>query len=150
MDYGSCGHKCYGNRTTIVRFMKSKTVRWLQGNREVTVRRPHGSCSYISLPYGRLKDAVRPPYDFLGTQDRLETVCPLTATVRWPCGVVATLRFLKKFNVKLKKTQGLRWPCGVLKTVRSPCGLYKKRKVAVRFRGLRSPYGRCKLYVTMA
>ena len=42
------------------------------------------------------------------------------------------------------KTQGLRWPCGVLKTVRSPYGLHKNCKAAIRFGGLRSPYGRRK------
>ena len=61
------------------------------------------------------------------------------------CGpAVTALRFLKKYNVKSKKTQGLRWLCGVLKTARSPCSLHKNRKAAVRFVGLRSPYCRRK------
>ena len=62
--------------------------------------------------------------------------------------------FWKKFNVKLEKTQGLQWPCGELKTVRSPHGLHKKRKAAVRFGGIKvavqPPQTRRKLYVTMA
>ena len=43
-----------------------------------------------------------------------------------------------------KKPQGLRCRCGVLKPVRSRYGLHKNRKAAVRFGGLRSPYGRHK------
>ena len=43
-----------------------------------------------------------------------------------------------------KNPQGLRWPCGELKAVRSPYGLHKNRKAAVRFGRLRSSYGRCK------
>ena len=90
-------------------------------NCKVTARRPGGDrtgtsrflqllhvcrTAAVRAPWGRRKDAVRPPYDFLGTQDRAKTVCLLTAIARRPyghrtmtlrcgCGVVA-LRFLKK------------------------------------------------------
>ena len=135
-----------------------RKIHWIK-NRKVTARRPggdrtrrpHGSCSYhkfaVRPPWGRRRDAVRPPYDFLGTQDRVKYVCHLTAIARRPyghrtvalwcgCGIAVSE---KKFNVKLKNPQGLRWPCGVLKTVRSPYGLHKNRKAAVRFGGQRSP-----------
>ena len=134
----------------------------LQGDRKETGRWPYGDLTVLavitSLPCGRRKGAVRPP------QGRREAAVRFSrhprqgknrmpphghrkATVRPPYDDRAALRhcgFWKKFNVKLKKSQGLRWPCGVLKTVRSPYGLHKNRKVAVRFWGKRSPYGRRK------
>ena len=123
--------------------MKSKNIRWPQGGREVTVRRPHGCCrtAAVRASWGRRKAAVRPPDDFLGTQDRVKTVCHLTTIARRPyghrtatsrCGcVVAALRFLKKSLVTSK-------------TVRSPYGLHKNLKAAVRFGRLWSPHGRRK------
>ena len=124
--------------------------------RTATVRYQHGCCSYhrfaIRPPYGRLKETVRSPYDFLGTQDRVKTVCHLTSIARPPYGLRTVIlrcgcgvAFSEKgFNVRFKKPQGLWWPCGELKTVRSPYGLLKKRKAAVRLRELRSLYGRRK------
>ena len=135
-------------------------------NRKETGRWPHSDLMIVavatSLPWGRRKGAVRPPEGRREADVRFSrhprqgknrmpphghrkaTVPPpygdLTAWLRC-CGIVVSE---KKFNVKLKKTQGLRWPCGVLKTVRSPYGLYKNRKAAVRFGGLRSPHSRRK------
>ena len=104
------------------------------------LRHPYGCSSYhrfaVRLPWGRHKDAVRPPYDVLGTQDRVKTECHLTAITRPPYGdLVMWLRhcgFWKSLISSLKKPQGLRLPCGELNTIRSPYGLHKK---------LRPPYG---------
>ena len=89
--------------------------------RKVTARGPEATlqCTLTvvaatsSSLYGRLKVTVRPlaavrmPYDFLGTRDRVKTVCHLTATVRWPRdALVVWLQrcgFRLNFNVKLNK-----------------------------------------------
>ena len=133
--------------------MKSKTVRWLQGDREATVRHPHSCCSYqkfaVWSPYRHRKAAVwfsRHPRQ--GKKTYI-TSRPLQAppyshrmvTLQCVCGIAISE---EKFNAKLKKMQGLRRPCGELKTVTSPYGLHKNRKAALRFGRLRSPYSRCK------
>ena len=150
MGYGRCGHKCYGDHTAIVLFMESKTVRWPQGDREATVRHPHGCCSYhkfaLRLPWGcrgppqgRREAAVR----FSSHPRQGKTVSPhglRKVTVRGPCGVVAALRhcgFWKSLMSSLKKK-----PARLAMTLGSPYGLHKHRKAAVRFGGLRSLYGR--------
>ena len=115
-------------------------------NREVTARRPGGDrtatsqflqllqvcrTAAVRAPWGRRKNAVRPPYDFLGTQDRVKTVCYFTAIARRPyghrkmtlrcgCGIAVSE---KKFNVNLRKNAGLAM------TLRRA----KNREVAVQF-----------------
>ena len=60
-----------GDRTATSRFLEL-----LQVCRTTAVR----------APWGRYKATARPPYDFLGTQDRVKTVCHLTAIARRPYG----------------------------------------------------------------
>ena len=132
--------------------LNQKNVRWPQGDRGVTSRflqlKQVCRTAAVRAPWGRRKDAVKPPYYFLDTLDRVKTVCHLTAVARRPyghrtmtmrcgCGIAVS----EKVWYQLKKTQGLWWPCGVLKSVRSPYGLHKNRKVTVRVGRLRSPYG---------
>ena len=122
-------HICY--TTTSLPYGGCKGgVRLPQGRREAAVRffRHPRQGKNCMKPHGHRKATVQPPYGDL-------------AVWLGRCGIAVPER---KFNVKLKKTQGLRWPCGVLKTVRSPYGLHKNRKAAVRFGGLRSPCGRRK------
>ena len=147
--HGSCGHK------SLRRLHDDLTIHEIK-NRKVTARRPGGDhtatsrflqllqvcrTAAVRAPHGRRKDAVRPPFDFLGTQDRGKPYATSrssqgdrTATVQWPCGVVAALRFLKKSSMSSKKTARLAM---ILRRA-------KNRKVAVRIWGLRSPYGRRK------
>ena len=130
------------------------------------LRRPPGDRTINEIKNHKVtarRSGVVGPYGDLTRLLQLQQVCRTAAvrfsrhprpprghrkvTVRWPWGAVAAswhCGFCKKFNVKFKKPQVLRWPCGVLKTVRSPYGLHKNRKAAVRFEGLRSPYGRRK------
>ena len=126
----------WGDRTATSRSLqllqacRTAAVRAPQGRREAAVRfsrHPRQGKNRMP-PHGHRKATVRPPYGDLAVWLRR-------------CDIAVSE---KKFNVNLKKPQGLRWPCGVLKTVRSPYGLHKNSKAAVRFGGLRSPYGRCK------
>ena len=112
---GSSSHKCYGDRATIVRFMRSNTVIWPQGDREATVQWLYGTPLLLRQPQVRRTTAVRSPYGFRKDavrfsrhRGRVKTVCHLTAsygglTVHLQCGFgVAALWFLKKFNFKQK------------------------------------------------
>ena len=125
------------------------TARRPRSDRKTSVRHPHGCCSHhkfaLRLPWGcrgppqgRREAAVR-FYSHPRQGKNRVTSWPswghCTGTLRCGCGV-ATLGFLKKFNVKFEKTASLAMTLG------SPYGLHKNRKAAVRFGGLRSLYGR--------
>ena len=102
-------------------FYRTAAVRPQQGRHEAAVRfsrHPRQGKNRMA-PHGHRKATVRPPYGGLAVWLRR-------------CGIAVSE---KKFNVKLKKTQGLRWPCG------SSYGLHKNRKAILQFEGLRSPYG---------
>ena len=110
------------------------------------LRRSHGFSAIHEIT-NRKVTARRPefPHTALSRLLQLPQVCH-AALARPPCGgdIAVWLRrcaFWKAFNVKLKETQSLRAPCGELKTVRSPFGLHKNHKTAVRFGELRSPTG---------
>ena len=57
----SCGHKCYGDRKAMVRFMISKIVRWPQRDRGWPYVSLTVVVATIISPYGRRKGAMRPP-----------------------------------------------------------------------------------------
>ena len=128
--------------------MRSKTVRWPQGDRKATVWRPRGTFTVVAAT--KSAAAARTPYYFLGTQDRMRPYVDsrppngdLAIHLRCSCGFAA-LRFLKRFNVKLKKPAMLATTLWRAKTVRSPYGFHKNRKAAVRFGELSLSYGRHK------
>ena len=106
----------------------------------------------IRVPWGRRKDTVRPPYDFLGTQDRVKTICHLIAIARSLYGhCMVTLRCSygvavseKMFNVKLKKNARLVMTLRRAKNREVVVWFAQNSKAPVWFGGLRAPYGRRK------
>ena len=85
-----------GTATAQRLYDSSKTVRWPHGDQEAAAQRRYDTLTVVAAttcsPCSHRKDAVRPPYDFLGTQDGKNRKPPhghCKAAVRWPCDALA-------------------------------------------------------------